>query len=65
MNKLYSTHCPQCKALELKLKKANIEYEICDDMNEMKAKGFAAAPMLETEDGIMNFAQAIKWINNK
>ena len=33
---LYSTHCPQCKALEMKLNKKKIEYTICDDQEEMK-----------------------------
>ena len=65
MIKLYSTHCPQCRALEMKLDKANIEYEVCDDVEIMKARGFKAAPILETEDGIFNFAQAIKWVNSK
>ena len=65
MIKLYSTHCPQCKTLETKLNRSNIEYEICDDIEEMKSKGFKAAPVLETEDGVFNFSQAIKWVNNQ
>ena len=65
MIKLYSTHCPQCNTLETKLNRAGIKYEICDDKEEMLARGFKAAPVLETEDGIMNFAQAIKWVNSK
>lgn len=65
MVKLYSTHCPQCNTLEIKLNRAGIEYEICDDIEEMRAKGFKAAPVLETEDGIFNFVNAIKWVNSK
>lgn len=65
MVKLYSTHCPQCNTLEIKLDRAGIEYEICDDVELMKARGFKAAPMLETDDGVLNFAQAIKWVNSK
>lgn len=65
MIKLYSTHCPQCKTLETKLERAGIEYEICDDREEMLARGFKAAPILETEDSVMNFSQAIKWVNSK
>ena len=65
MVKLYSTHCPQCNTLEIKLNRAGIEYEICDNIEEMKAKGFKAAPVLETEDGIFNFVNAIKWVNSK
>ena len=65
MVKLYSTHCPQCNTLEIKLNRAGIEYEICDNIEEMRAKGFKAAPVLETEDGIFNFVNAIKWVNSK
>ena len=65
MIKLYSTHCPQCNALETKLQRAGIEYEICDDREVMLAHGFKAAPILETEEGVMNFSQAIKWVNSK
>ena len=65
MIKLYSTHCPQCRALEIKLDKANIEYEVCDDVEFMKKMGFQAAPILETPDGVFNFSQAVKWVNSK
>ena len=65
MVKLYSTHCPQCKALEMKLQKANIEYEVCDDKEIMTSMGFKAAPMLETSDGLFNFSEAVKWVNSK
>ena len=65
MIKLYSTHCPQCNALETKLQRAGIEYEVCDDREVMLARGFKAAPVLETEEGVMNFSQAIKWVNSK
>lgn len=60
---LYSTHCPQCRALEMKLSKAKIEYEVCDDVEYMNQRGFQAAPMLETPDGTFNFSQAVKWVN--
>ena len=65
MIKLYSTHCPQCNALETKLQRAGIEYEVCDDREVMLTRGFKAAPVLETEEGVMNFSQAIKWVNSK
>lgn len=61
---LYSTHCPQCKALEMKLNKKNIEYTICDDSKEMEKLGFKAAPMLKVDDETcLPFATAIKWVN--
>jgi len=65
MIKLYTTHCPQCRALEMKLQRAAIEYETCDDKELMTSLGFKAAPMLETPDGTFNFAEAVKWVNSK
>lgn len=62
---LYSTGCPKCKILEQKLDNANIEYNICNDINKMEEKGFMSLPMLEVNDEIMGFGEAVKWINNK
>ena len=62
---LYSTHCPQCRALEMRLNKANIEYEVCNDVELIKKMGFQAAPVLETPEGIFNFSEAVKWVNSK
>lgn len=62
---LYSTHCPQCKALEMKLNKKKIEYTICDDQEKMKALGFSSAPMLDVDGTIYNFTNAVKWVNSQ
>lgn len=60
---MYSTHCPQCKVLEMKLNKANIEYTICDDTDKMTEIGLKAAPALEVNGEILGFADAVKWVN--
>lgn len=65
MIKLYSTHCPQCNALETKLTRAGIQYEICDDREAMLALGLKAAPALDVGDKILNFSQAVKWVNEQ
>ena len=62
---LYSTHCPQCKALEMKLNKKKIKYTICDDQNKMKELGFTSAPMLDVDGTTYTFANAIKWVNSQ
>lgn len=59
---LYSTNCPNCKMLEMRLKKKNISYEKNGDIELMKEKGFLAAPMLEVDETAMTFKEAIKWI---
>lgn len=62
---LYSTGCPQCKALEMKLEKKNITYSICNDTSIMAELGMKAAPAIQlVEDGpLLGFADAIKWVN--
>lgn len=61
--KLYTTHCPQCKALETKLNKKAIIYSVCEDVEEMKELGFKSAPILKVNDKYYNFSDAIKWVN--
>ena len=59
---LYSTHCPMCRVLEVKLKKANIKYEEVKDVEIMTAKGFDTVPFLEGDGYKYTFKEAIKWI---
>lgn len=59
---LYSTHCPKCMVLETKLKQNNIEFNIETDTKKMIEKGFTSAPMLEADDRLMDFGEAIKWL---
>lgn len=64
---LYSTNCPQCKVLEMKLNKKNIQYTVCTDVDKMKELGLKAAPSLQLVEGgpLMNFADSVKWINSQ
>lgn len=64
MIKLYSTNCPKCKVIGMKLKQKGIEYEEITDVNEMLGLGIKSAPMLSLEDGnLLNFTDAVKWVN--
>ena len=65
MNILYTTHCPKCNVLETKLKSKNIEFEICEDIDLMLSKGLQQAPYLEVDNELMDFSNAIKWVNEK
>ena len=62
---LWSTHCPRCKVLELKLKQKGIEFEENTNVDEMTAKGFKEAPKLEVDGEIMDFKQAVDWIKEQ
>ena len=65
MVKLYSTHCPKCRVLETKLKQKNIEYEECDDIEEMLKLGIQAVPQLEVDGKLLSFGEAVKWVNER
>lgn len=59
---LYSTGCPLCTKLESKLDKANINYEINNDVNKMAELDFETVPMLEVDGKFLDFGAAVKWI---
>lgn len=61
---LYSNHCPQCRVLEAKLKQKGIEYREINDIDLMLEKGFKSMPMLEVNNEIMDYSQALKWLSN-
>lgn len=62
---LYTTHCPRCNVLTKKLDNVGIDYEVCDDVEIMKERGFMQAPMLDVKGEVMDFSQAVKWINGE
>ena len=59
---LYSTNCPKCKVLEKKLNSSGIDYSIVTDVDVMERKGFQSAPVLEVDDKIYEFSEAVKWL---
>ena len=62
---LYSTHCPKCKVLEIKLKQKNINYDEVNDMNVMQEKGFKSVPKLEVDGIVYDFKEAVEWIGGQ
>lgn len=62
---LYTTHCPRCKIIEKKLNDFDIEYQEVTDTDEMLKMGMTTVPMLKVEDNLMNFHDALVWINRQ
>ena len=60
---LYSTHCPKCNVLKAKLDQAGVNYFEENDVKKMTDKGFLSAPMLEVDGNVMNFKEAVEWVN--
>lgn len=62
---MYSTHCPKCLILERKLNETGVDYKVCEDKQIMIEKGFDFMPVLEVDGQIMNYSEAINWINER
>lgn len=64
---LYSTNCPRCRVIELKLKKEGIDFKIVTDLDTVlsigKKAGINSAPILEVGGKFFDFPAAIKYIN--
>lgn len=63
---IYTTHCPRCEVLKKKLEQKGITwYNEIDSMEIMNNLGIKSVPMMSINDGeLMNFEEAIKWINS-
>ena len=63
---IYTTHCPRCEVLKKKLEQKGITwYNEIDSMEIMNNLGIKSVPMMSINDGeLMNFVDAIKWINS-
>lgn len=62
---LYSTHCPKCKVLEMKLKQKNIGYVEVTDVKLMQEKGFKSVPKIEVDGVVYDFKEAVDWIKEQ
>lgn len=62
---MYSTHCPKCKVLAMKLTQKGIEFEEIDDLDEMRRIGLKSAPALRIEGNILGFNEAIEWLKRQ
>lgn len=61
---LYSNNCPRCKILKKKLDDNKINYEIIDNVDIMIDKGLSTVPVLEINGRMLDFKEAVEWVNN-
>ena len=64
MINLYSTGCPKCKILEMKLKQKDIKYNEISDLEKLKEKNILQVPVLEVDGEFYDFAKAVMFVNN-
>jgi glutaredoxin len=60
----YTTHCPQCSILSKKLDAKNIQYTTVDDVEVMKELGITSVPVLSVGGVLMNFRNAVDFVNS-
>ena len=61
---MYTTNCPKCRVLESKLKDRNIVFSKVTDVEEMRKLGYLSVPKLSVDGKVMDFTEAIDWVNN-
>ena len=61
---LYSNNCPRCKILKKKLDDNKINYGIIDNVDTMIDKGLSTVPVLEINGRMLDFKEAVEWVNN-
>lgn len=55
--------CPKCKILKKKLEEIDATFNICNDEEEQKNKGFDYLPVMELNGEYYSFGDAVKLIN--
>lgn len=61
---LYSTGCPKCEILKKKLQQKNIQYVEVNDIDIMTKKNIIYVPMLEVDEKLLTYREAVDLINN-
>lgn len=62
---LYSTGCPKCEVLKKKLAEKGIQYTENNSVDEMLKLGIEAVPVLKVNDRLLDFKEAIDWVNKQ
>lgn len=63
---IYTTEtCPKCKILKKKLQNKEIPYVEIQDIDELIKLNIDEVPVVKVDDDIMNFNEAVTWVNNQ
>lgn len=62
---LYTTHCPRCEILKEKLRGKHIKFMEFTDVDLMIEKGIQTAPVLGVNDKLLQFKEAVDWVNEQ
>jgi hypothetical protein len=60
---VYTTGCPRCRVLAVKLSNAGIDFDTSSDVDLIINAGFTEVPVLQIEEDIfLTFTEALDWI---
>ncbi len=62
---LYSTGCPKCQVLKEKLSAKNVKYAENNSIEEMEKLNITRVPVLGVDGKLLEFREAIDWINGR
>lgn len=62
---LFTTHCPKCRVLTMKLEEKKIKYETRTDVDEMIELGIMSVPVLKVNGKFFDFSAAMNWIKEQ
>lgn len=63
---IYTTEtCPKCKILKKKLEAKQLQYIDIWDEDELLKLGIDEVPVLKVDDKLLNFGDAVAWVNNQ
>lgn len=60
---MYTTGCPNCRALKALLDEKHIPYTENDSVDEMLSLGITKVPVLRVGDELIDYGAAISWAN--
>lgn len=60
---LYSTGCPNCRALKSILNEKQVPYSEINSVDEMLALGIQKVPVLLVDGELLDYKAAINWAN--
>ena len=60
---LYTTECPQCSVLTKKLEAKGIKFTKNTDVDKMRSLGIDAVPVLSVDTKLLDFTDAVAWVN--
>ncbi len=62
---LYTIDCPACIALEMLMKRHNIQYTVCKDIDKMISMGMNEMPVLGVNGKLLSNAEATAWVRER